>query len=253
MASSDVAGVASDPLGLGVRGSVLHHDDLAVLLAWGATEASATARYAGRPLVGTRMEAFTAGRLGCGAGVILLLQPLSRARRGGAGGRRPRVAHPHGAGRGRGARARLGRAGATARKRALLDGGLGAAEVAEAVRRTGARVVHAHNLQPSLGWRAPRGGPGRGRVVSHLHNYRLVCAVGTCFTRDADCTRCHGRNTWPGVRLNCAAARAPSPPPTAPGWRCGSRRTADAFVVPSAFALGRLEQLGARRSAAGRG
>ena len=41
------------------------------------------------------------------------------------------------------------------------------------------------------------------RVVLHLHNYRLVCAVGTCFTRGEDCTRCHGRNTLPGLRLNC--------------------------------------------------
>ena len=41
------------------------------------------------------------------------------------------------------------------------------------------------------------------RVVLHLHNYRLVCAVGTCFTQGEDCTRCHGRNTLPGLRLNC--------------------------------------------------
>jgi glycosyltransferase involved in cell wall biosynthesis len=42
------------------------------------------------------------------------------------------------------------------------------------------------------------------RVVLHLHNYRLVCAVGTCFnSRGEDCTRCQGMNTWPGVRLNC--------------------------------------------------
>ena len=37
------------------------------------------------------------------------------------------------------------------------------------------------------------------RVVLHLHQYRLVCAVGVCFTEGADCTRCHGRNTLPGV------------------------------------------------------
>src|SRR5208282_2938284 len=37
----------------------------------------------------------------------------------------------------------------------------------------------------------------------HLHQYRLVCAVGVCFTRGQECTRCHGRNTLPGLRLNC--------------------------------------------------
>ena len=91
----------------------------------------------------------------------------------------------------------------------LLRGGLEPDEVGEAVRRTGARVVHAHNVQPSLGWRALAAAREAGaRVVLHLHNYRLVCAVGTCFTRGEDCTRCHGRNTLPGVRLNCRGSRA---------------------------------------------
>ena len=66
----------------------------------------------------------------------------------------------------------------------------------DAVRATGARVVHAHNLNPTLGWRALAAAREAGaRTVLHLHNYRLVCAVGTCFTRGADCTRCHGRDT----------------------------------------------------------
>ena len=52
------------------------------------------------------------------------------------------------------------------------------------MRRTGARVVHAHNVQPTFGWRALAAARAAGaRVVLHLHNYRLVCAVGTCFTR----------------------------------------------------------------------
>src|SRR5206468_3576759 len=93
--------------------------------------------------------------------------------------------------------ATIGRARAAA---GLLGGGLAPGEVAAAVRRTGARVVHAHNLNPSLGWRALAAARAAGaRTVLHLHNYRLVCAVGTCFTRGADCTRCHGANTLPGV------------------------------------------------------
>ena len=79
---------------------------------------------------------------------------------------------------------------------AMLRGGLRPEDVAAAVRRTGARVVHAHNLNPSFGWRALRAARSAGAgTVLHLHNYRLVCAVGTCFTRGADCTRCHARNT----------------------------------------------------------
>ena len=142
--------------------------------------------------------------------------------------------------------AALGRAGAAL---GLLRGGLAPDEVAAAVRRTGARVVHAHNVQPSLGWRALAAAREAGaRVVLHLHNYRFVCAVGTCFTRGEDCTRCHGRDTLPGVRLNCRGGSRAESAAYGAGLALWQRRlaaSADAFVVPSAFALGRLEQLGA--------
>ena len=88
--------------------------------------------------------------------------------------------------------------------RGLLRGGLDEHEVAAAVRRAGARVVHVHNPLPTLGWRALAAAREAGaRVVLHLHNYRLVCAIGICFTEGEDCTRCHGRDTRPGVRHTC--------------------------------------------------
>ena len=131
----------------------------------------------------------------------------------------------------------------------LLRGGLEPEDVGAAVRRTRARVVHAHNVQPTLGWRALAAARDAGaRVVLHLHNYRLVCAVGTCFTRGEDCTRCHGRNTLPGVRLNCRGGSRAESAAYGAGLALWQRRlaaSADAFVVPSAFALRRLEQLGA--------
>src|SRR3954454_3151287 len=57
----------------------------------------------------------------------------------------------------------VGRAAAAA---GLIGGGLRPQAVANAVRATGARVVHAHNLNPTLGWRAlaaarEAGGPPR--------------------------------------------------------------------------------------------
>jgi glycosyltransferase involved in cell wall biosynthesis len=141
--------------------------------------------------------------------------------------------------------ARLGAGRAAA---GLLAGGLGARSVADAVRHSGARVVHAHNVHPAFGWRGLAAARAAGaRVVLHLHNYRLVCAVGTCFTRGEDCTRCHGRNTLPGVALNCRGSRAEAVTYGA-GLALWQRRVAanvDAFVVPSAFALGRLRELGA--------
>jgi glycosyltransferase involved in cell wall biosynthesis len=131
----------------------------------------------------------------------------------------------------------------------LLRGGFGPEEVEEAVRRTGARVVHAHNINPAFGWRALAAARRAGaRVVLHLHNYRLVCAVGTCFTRGEDCTKCHGRNTLPGVALNCRGGSAAESAAYAASLALWQRRIAaevDRFLVPSAFALRRLRALGA--------
>jgi glycosyltransferase involved in cell wall biosynthesis len=131
----------------------------------------------------------------------------------------------------------------------LLRGGLGPEEVGNAVRRTGARAVHAHNVNPTLGWRALAAARRAGaRVVLHLHNYRLVCAVGTCFTRGQDCTRCHGRNTLPGAVLNCRGGSLAESAVYAASLSLWQREIAaqvDRFLVPSAFALRRLRELGA--------
>ena len=130
----------------------------------------------------------------------------------------------------------------------LLRGGLGASEVEAAVRDRGAGIVHAHNLQPTFGWRGLRAARLAGaRVVLHLHQYRLVCAIGVCFTRGAPCTRCHGRNTLPGIALRCRGGVGESLAYGA-GLALWQRRVieqADALLVPSEFALVRLRELGA--------
>jgi glycosyltransferase involved in cell wall biosynthesis len=138
----------------------------------------------------------------------------------------------------------LGRARAAA---GLLRGGLAPDDVGAAVRRTGARVVHAHNLTPTLGWRALAAARAAGaRVVLHLHNYRLVCAVGTCVdSRGEDCTRCQGRDTLPGLRLNC---RGTGPEAAAyalalAAWQQRLAGAADVIVVPSTAAHARLREL----------
>ena len=141
--------------------------------------------------------------------------------------------------------AQLSRRGAA---RGLMRGGLNPQEVADAVRRTGARVVHAHNIHPALGWRALAAARAAGaRVVLELHQYRLVCAVGVCFTAGAECTRCHARNTLPGVIHNCRASRAEALVYGASLalWQRRIAASVDAFVVPSEFAAARLHELGA--------
>lgn len=131
----------------------------------------------------------------------------------------------------------------------LLRGGLDPEDVGKAVRLTGARVVHAHNLHPTLGWRALAAAQAAGaRTVLQLHNYRLVCAVGTCVNpAGEDCTRCHGRRTLPGVRLNCRGSRAEALTYAA-GLTLQQHRLiehADTIVVPSRAARDRLKSLGA--------
>ncbi|WCB96603.1 glycosyltransferase [Baekduia alba] len=131
----------------------------------------------------------------------------------------------------------------------LLRGGLAPEEVGDAVARGGARIVHAHNLHPTLGWRALAAARAAGaRTVLHLHNYRLVCAVGTCVNpRGEDCVRCHGRATLPGVRLNCRGSRVEAATYAA-ALAAHQRRMveqADAIVVPSVAARERLVALGA--------
>jgi glycosyltransferase involved in cell wall biosynthesis len=131
---------------------------------------------------------------------------------------------------------------------AMLRGGLDPTEVARAVRRTKARVVHAHNLQPAFGWRALAAARDAGaRVIGHLHQYRLVCAVGVCFTQGSECTRCHGRNTLPGVLRHCrgSTGEALVYAGALSLWQRRATALMDSAIVPSEFALGRLRELGA--------
>ena len=134
------------------------------------------------------------------------------------------------------------------RGRACCAAGCGPTRSPPRCARSGARVVHAHNVHPQLGWRALEAARDAGaRTVLHLHNYRLVCAVGTCFTRGEDCTRCHGRDTRPGLRLRCRGSRRRGRRLRggARAWRRRLVAAADALVAPSAFAVARLRELGA--------
>jgi glycosyltransferase involved in cell wall biosynthesis len=131
----------------------------------------------------------------------------------------------------------------------LVRGGLEPNEVAAAVRTHGARVVHAHNVHPQFGFRALEAARAAGaRTVLHLHQYRLVCAVGTCLnSRGEDCTLCQGRDTRPGLRLRCRGSLVESAIYAAAiaAWSPRLIAAADALVAPSAFTVARLRELDA--------
>jgi glycosyltransferase involved in cell wall biosynthesis len=150
--------------------------------------------------------------------------------------------------------ARGGRRGAgaeaTERRRAargLLAGGLDSDEVADAVRRWQPDVVHAHNLHPTLGWRALAAAKRAGaRTILHLHNFRLFCAIGVAFRDGEPCFRCQGRNTWPGLRLRCRGSL-----PEAAVYAVGLHRQqphiyeqTDRFLTVSRATADRLTELG---------
>ena len=133
---------------------------------------------------------------------------------------------------------------------ALLRGGERPDEIAAAAAELGADVVHAHNMQPLIGPRGLAAAREAGaRVVMHLHNARLFCAIGVASRDGGPCFRCHGRNTLPGLVLNCrgslpeaaayAAALAVQQPQVF--------EAVDRFVAPSEYAVGQLALLGVPR------
>ncbi len=131
--------------------------------------------------------------------------------------------------------------------RSMLRGGEGEREVAAAVHRLGATVVHVHNMHPLFGPRALASARAAGaRVVLHLHNFRLFCSIATCFRDGEPCFRCSGRFTLPGLVLNCRGSLQESAVYAA---ALSLRQPAvmgavDRFVTPSAYAAGQLESLG---------
>ena len=138
----------------------------------------------------------------------------------------------------------LGRGRAAA---SLWHGGLGAEEIGRAVRATKADVVHAHNVHPMFGWRALAAGRAAGaRVVLHLHNFRLFCAIGVAYRDGAPCFRCRHGFTRPGVQLRCRGSL-----PEAAAYAAGLHRQlpqllahADRFVTVSDATLRQLVELG---------
>lgn len=138
----------------------------------------------------------------------------------------------------------MGRAAAA---RALLHGGANAEAVGEAVRESGAEIVHAHNIHPAFGWRSLAAAREAGAaVVLHLHNYRLFCAVGVAFRDGRDCVECAPRRMRAGVRHNCRGSRAESAA-YAIGlgrWQDEVIANVDLFVSPTRQLADDLRELG---------
>jgi glycosyltransferase involved in cell wall biosynthesis len=130
---------------------------------------------------------------------------------------------------------------------ALLRGGADAGEVARAVSEHGATVLHAHNMQPLFGPRGLAAGREAGaKLVLHLHNVRLFCAIAVASRDGGPCFRCRGRFTLPGLALNCRGSL-----PEAATYAVALSRqlpqvleTVDRFVAPSRYAVGQLALLG---------
>jgi glycosyltransferase involved in cell wall biosynthesis len=138
-------------------------------------------------------------------------------------------------------------AGALTATRSLLRGGAQPEEVADAVRRMRAEIVHAHNVHPLFGWRALAAARAAGaRTVLHLHNFRLFCAVGVAYRDGRPCFRCRGADTLPGLRLRCRGSLGEAAVYAA-GLHVQQPRLyehADRFVTLSGAHRVRLQELG---------
>ncbi len=140
-----------------------------------------------------------------------------------------------------------GNAGPARAALGLLAGGLDPGEIERVVRRRRAKVVHAHNLHPLLGWRSLAAAQAAGaRTVLHLHNFRLFCAIGVAYRDGAPCFRCRERNMRAGVRLRCRGSL-----PEAAVYGAALRRQqprlyehVDQFVAVSEATATRLRDLG---------
>lgn len=131
---------------------------------------------------------------------------------------------------------------------ALLAGGSDLQELAAAVRRFEPAVVHAHNIHPLIGPRALAATrrSGTARIVLHLHNVRLFCAIGVASRDREPCPRCRGRRTLPGLLLNCRGSV-----PEAVAYATGLAlhqptvwKAVDRFVTPSRHGAEQLAGLG---------
>ena len=131
--------------------------------------------------------------------------------------------------------------------RALLRGGSDPDQLAGAVRLAGATVVHAHNTVPLIG---PAGLAAARRagaaVVLHLHNVRIFCSTGFGERDGGPCRRCRGRNTLPGLVLNCRRSLPEAVAYTAALSLHQPRllNAVDRFVAPSAAARDELAARG---------
>jgi glycosyltransferase involved in cell wall biosynthesis len=157
-------------------------------------------------------------------------------------------------------------AGRGAAARAMLRGGADPGELADAVRLLAAGgerschsgrtstaiaasdvVVHAHNTVPLIGPAGLAAAREAGaRVVLHLHNVRIFCATGFGERDGGPCRRCRGRNTLPGLALNCRRS-LPEAAVYATALAAHQPRLLDAvdrFVAPSAAARDELAARG---------
>ena len=84
------------------------------------------------------------------------------------------------------------------------------------------------------------------RVILHLHNFRLFCAIAVCFRDGEPCFRCRGRNTLPGLVLNCRGSLPESAAYTAALARHQPTvlDVVDRFITPSAYTAGQLVRQG---------
>jgi glycosyltransferase involved in cell wall biosynthesis len=126
-----------------------------------------------------------------------------------------------------------------------------AAAITDAVKQSGASVVHFHNTFPLISPAAYQAAHRAGAaVVQTLHNYRLMCPAATLFREGRVCEDCIGRTIpWPGVSHKCyrnnrAASAAIAVMLTVNRARGTYRDDVDAYIALTQFSRSKFLQAG---------
>jgi glycosyltransferase involved in cell wall biosynthesis len=124
------------------------------------------------------------------------------------------------------------------------------AELGDIIDQTSPEIAHFHNTFPLISLSAYQVcHQRRVPVVQTLHNFRLVCAVGTHYREGSACEKCRPGSPWAAVRYRCyrdsvAASLAVATMIARNHFSGATRKWVDRYVALGVFAKDKLLSVG---------
>jgi len=123
-------------------------------------------------------------------------------------------------------------------------------ELSQLIERTSPDIAHFHNTFPLISLSAYQAcRQRRVPVVQTLHNFRLVCAVGTHYREGSPCEQCRPGSPWAAVRHRCyrnstTASLAVAAMISRNHFSGATRQWVDRYIALGSFAKDRLLSMG---------